>query len=108
MHAQLEPAKAYCILLHTNTTTTTLNSRSSIFPAAQADKGSYCGSEIVLSPESGYAQKASGDWYRVSIPLADFGCDKGSAGSLAAIDRVDLQNLSIRDADVCLDNIALK
>jgi hypothetical protein len=57
---------------------------------------------------SKYAQKASGDWYRITIRLADFGCDKGSAGSLAAIDSVDLQNTNIRDADVCLDKIALK
>lgn len=74
----------------------------------QADKGSYCGKEVMLTPESGYAQKASGDWYRVSIPLRAFACDAGSAGGLAAIDRVDLQNINIRDADICLDNIALK
>lgn len=60
----------------------------------------------MLSPESGYAQKASGDWYSVAIPLADFAC--GAAGGLAAIDRVDLQNVNTRDADICLDNIALK
>jgi hypothetical protein len=62
----------------------------------------------MLTAESGYATKVSGDWYRVSIPLSVFGCDKGSAGSLAGIDRVDIQNTNIRDANICLDNIALK
>lgn len=74
----------------------------------QADKGAYCGTEVMLTAESGYATKVSEDWYRVNIPLSAFGCDQGSAGGLAGIDRVDLQNINTRDADICLDNIALK
>lgn len=74
----------------------------------QADKGAYCGAEVVLSAESSYATKVSGDWYRVSIPLTAFSCDAGSVGGLAAVDRVDLQNINIRDADICLDNIAVR
>jgi hypothetical protein len=62
----------------------------------------------MLTAESGYARKVSGGWYRVNIPLSAFGCDKGSAGGLPGIDRVDIQNINIRDADICLDNIALK
>jgi hypothetical protein len=62
----------------------------------------------MLTPESGFATKVSGDWFRVSIPLSAFACDEGSVGGLAGVDRVDLQNINIRDADICLDNIAVK
>lgn len=48
-----------------------------------------------------------GGWYSVSIPLSSWQCSAGSVGSLAAVDRVDIQNTNIRDADVCVDNLQL-
>lgn len=88
----------------------------------QFENETYCGAEVILSatntttgaanataptPGAQFAIKASGDWYRVTIPLSAWACDRGSTGSLAAVDRVDFQNVNVRDADVCLDNIEL-
>ncbi|WIA20876.1 hypothetical protein OEZ85_005223 [Tetradesmus obliquus] len=71
----------------------------------------YCGAEVVLgnatTNSTQYATRAEGDWYRVQIPLSSWQCDRGSVGSLTNVDRVDFQNINERDADVCLDNIAL-
>lgn len=58
----------------------------------------------MLSQQYAKQQK---EWYSVSIPLSDFKCDVGSVGSLAAVDRVDIQNIAIRDAVICLDNIEI-
>jgi len=74
----------------------------------QADKGTYCGKEVVLAADSTYATRSSRGWYNVRIPLSAFACEAGSAGGLAAVDRVDFQNTNIRDADACLDKIAIK
>ena len=88
----------------------------------QSENETYCGAEVALTssnttsnaanataPIAGaqYASKGSGDWFTVNIPLSAWFCDKGSTGSLAAVDRVDFQNVNIRDAEVCLDNIRL-
>lgn len=71
----------------------------------QDEANTYCGAEITLSEQ--YATKASGAWWSVSIPLSAWRCDEGSVGSLTAVDRVDMQNTNIRDANICVDNIAL-
>lgn len=63
---------------------------------------------LPATPGAEFATKASDDWYTVKIPLAAFACANGSTGSLAAVDRVDFQNVNIRDADICLDNIKLE
>lgn len=62
-----------------------------------------------MVPAAEFAGPLDGEegWYRVSIPLAAWACDRGSVGGLTAVDRVDFQNTNVRDADVCLDNIAL-
>jgi hypothetical protein len=87
----------------------------------QAENTTYCGAEVLLSdtarainsstpvPVGKYASKLSSSdgWYRVSIPLSTWACDQGSVGGLAGVDRVDFQNVNLRDADVCLDNIAI-
>jgi hypothetical protein len=77
----------------------------------QDEAGTYCGAEVVLgnatTNSTQYATRAEGDWYRVQIPLSSWQCDRGSVGALTNVDRVDFQNLNERDADVCLDNIAL-
>jgi hypothetical protein len=85
----------------------------------QFEKETYCNAEVILAaehtkvgnstllPAASYAKATTGGWFRVELPLALFACDKGSTGSLAAVDRVDFQNINIRDADVCLDNIQL-
>eukprot|EP00878_Enallax_costatus_P021026 GHUV01022243.1.p2 GENE.GHUV01022243.1~~GHUV01022243.1.p2 ORF type:complete len:126 (+),score=30.35 GHUV01022243.1:1107-1484(+) len=69
------------------------------------DANTFCGAETNLSQR--YAKKLGNQWYGVSIPLSAFRCNAGSVGSLATVDRIDLQNLNIRDADICLDNIEI-
>lgn len=71
----------------------------------QDEANTYCGTEVMLNQQ--YAKQFGGQWYSVSIPLSAFRCNAGSVGGLAAVDRVDIQNLNIRDADICLDNIEL-
>jgi hypothetical protein len=90
----------------------------------QADRETYCGAEVILSgntttpegnststpiPVAASSTPIDGEegWFRVSIPLSIWACDRGSVGSLSGVDRVDFQNINIRDADICLDNIAL-
>lgn len=74
----------------------------------QNENATYCGAEVVLGENASFSTKLEeGDWHRVSIPLSAWDCNAGSTGSLAQVDRVDLQNDEVRDADVCLDNIAL-
>jgi cullin-associated NEDD8-dissociated protein 1 len=68
------------------------------------DQNTYCGTEIVISDE--YAKQVK-NWYSVSIPLSEFRCNAGSVGSLTVVDRVDIQNTDIRDADICLDNVEI-
>jgi hypothetical protein len=80
-------------------------------PYLQDEAGTYCGAEVVLgnatTNSTQYATRTEGDWYRVQIPLSSWQCDRGSVGGLTNVDRVDFQNVQERDADVCLDNIAL-
>lgn len=90
--------------------------------AVQADRGTYCGAEVVLSssnttadgnstlvPAAQYATSLAGEpgWFNVDIPLSLWACDQGSVGGLAGVDRVDFQNINVRDADICLDNVQL-
>jgi hypothetical protein len=49
----------------------------------------------------------SGDWHFMNIPLASFSCTSGSTGSLENVDRIDFQNINVRDADICLDDISI-
>jgi hypothetical protein len=89
----------------------------------QSEATTYCGAEVGLGSQnatlngttltdgSQYAQQLSGsddEWYQVAIPLETFACDKGSVGNLSQVDRVDIQNINIRDADICLDNINIE
>jgi hypothetical protein len=90
-----------------------------LYVVLQFDKEAYCGAEVILAREptkvdnsmllsaASYAEATTGDWFRVQLPLALFACDQGSTGNLAAVDRIDFQNINIRDADMCLDNIQL-
>lgn len=87
----------------------------------QSEAATYCGAEVGLGSQnatanatladgSQYAKQLSGsddEWYQVAIPLGTFACDKGSVGDLSQVDRVDIQNINIRDADICLDNISI-
>jgi hypothetical protein len=88
----------------------------------QAERETYCGQEVVLSasnataagnstlvPAADYATRLPGvdGWFRASLPLSVFACNRGSVGGLAGVDRLDFQNTNIRDADICLDNIQL-
>ena len=72
----------------------------------QDEKSLFCNAEVVLG-KTHQPTKQSATWYRFDIPLEDWACEKGSAGSLANVNRVDFQNINIRDADICLDEIAL-
>lgn len=72
----------------------------------QDDKTLYCGKEIML----GGLQPASQDgvYFKFEIPLSLFQCGSGSsAGSLSNINRVDIMNLDIGDADFCIDYLAV-
>lgn len=88
----------------------------------QAERETYCGQEIILSSSNTtaagnstlvaaaeYATRLPGSdgWFRVSIPLTALACDQGSVGDLSVVDRIDFQNINIRNADICLDNIEL-
>jgi hypothetical protein len=90
----------------------------------QADRETYCGAEVVLSsssttadgngtsslvPAAQYATRLAGEagWFCVDIPLSLWACESGSVGGLSGVDRVDFQNINIRDADICLDNVQL-
>jgi hypothetical protein len=81
----------------------------------QDEEAKFCGAEVRLgaggnsaSPAAGMQPVASQDgWFQFSMPLSIFACEKGSAGSLAAIDRIDFQNTELRDAEICLDEIKL-
>ena len=67
----------------------------------------YCAVEVILG-ENALPKARDGDWYGFTIPLSTFGCDaRSSAGSLANVDKVDFQNVNERDAEVCLDGVAL-
>lgn len=72
---------------------------------AQDEKNLYCGREIYLNQTKVAEQK--GDWYKFKLPLELFQCNKGSAAALANINRIDISNPNIRDANYCLDNIVL-
>lgn len=85
--------------------TATATAATPLLYAMQDDKSTYCGAEVRLSDE--YVQRSTGPWFRVMVPLSAFRCDAGSVGGLAAVDRFDLQNTNIRDANVCLDDIQL-
>jgi hypothetical protein len=88
----------------------------------QDEEAKFCGAEVRLgaggtSNTSGVKVAApgavrkpvaqQGGWFQFSMPLSIFACEKGSAGSLAAIDRIDFQNTELRDAEICLDEIKL-
>lgn len=72
----------------------------------QDEKNLYCKSEVVLGKTHQPTDRFA-TWFRFDIPLADWACPLGSAGSLANIDRVDFQNINVRDANICLDEISL-
>lgn len=85
----------------------------------QDEEAKFCGAEVRLGAggtsdakdaASGTGRKPvaqQGGWFQFSMPLSTFACEKGSAGSLAAIDRIDFQNTELRDAEICLDDIKL-
>jgi hypothetical protein len=76
------------------------------FGVVQDEKNLFCGAEVIL----GKTHKPDGQlgaWYRFAIALEDWACEKGSTEGLDNVNRVDFQNINIRDANVCLDEIAL-
>ena len=76
-------------------------------PDLQDAENKFCGAEAVLGAKGFAPVKQQGDWYSFSIPLVSFACTQGSVGNRANVDRFDFQNIDIRDADICLDNISL-
>lgn len=49
-----------------------------------------------------------GAYYKFEIPLSLFQCGPGSsAGSLANINRIDIMNTNVRDADFCIDYLSV-
>lgn len=72
----------------------------------QDDKTLYCGREVMLGGLTPAAQE--GAYFKFEIPLSLFQCGSGSsAGSLANINRLDIMNMNIRDADFCIDYLAV-
>jgi len=70
------------------------------------EKNLFCGAEVILGKTHQPTEQFA-TWFRFDLPLEDWACEKGSAQSLANVNRVDFQNINIRDANVCLDEIAL-
>jgi len=72
----------------------------------QDDKTLYCGREVMLGGLTPATQE--GAYFKFEIPLSLFQCGSGSsAGSLANINRVDIMNTNTRDADFCIDYLAV-
>ncbi|KAJ9509472.1 hypothetical protein QJQ45_001939 [Haematococcus lacustris] len=64
----------------------------------QEELKQYCRNELVLGNTT-LPTGTQGEWYSFVIPLADFGCGGGTGyPELADIDRVDFQNMAIRNA----------
>ncbi|GFH23772.1 expansin-like EG45 domain-containing protein [Haematococcus lacustris] len=73
----------------------------------QEELKQYCRNELVLGNTT-LPTGTQGEWYSFVIPLADFGCGGGTGyPELADIDRVDFQNMAIRNAVVCITELAL-
>jgi hypothetical protein len=76
------------------------------FLPPQDDKTLYCAREVMLGGLTPAARQ--GDYYKFEIPLSLFQCGSGSsAGSLANINRLDIMNMATRDADFCIDYLAV-
>jgi hypothetical protein len=72
----------------------------------QDDKTLYCGKEVMLGGLTPAAQER--DYFKFEIPLSLFQCGPGSsAGSLANINRIDIMNTNVRDADFCIDYLSV-
>ncbi|KAF8059424.1 erkB [Scenedesmus sp. PABB004] len=70
------------------------------------EKSLWCNAEVLLDKVP-YA-KQLGDYYKFELPLSLFRCEPGSsAGSLANINRIDIMNVNLRDADYCIDDMVL-
>lgn len=65
----------------------------------------YCGADVILGQQKPVQQ--AGEWYKFKIPLTSWKCKDGSAGNRANVNRIDFQNVQVRDANICLDQIAL-
>ena len=74
---------------------------------SQDEEVLYCGEEVRLMTSTTQHSARMGPWYRFDLPLSAFACDRGSAGGLANVNRVDFMNPNLRDANICLDGIAL-
>jgi hypothetical protein len=49
-----------------------------------------------------------GEYFKFEIPLSLFQCGSGSsAGSLSNINRLDIMNMNVRDADFCIDYLSV-
>jgi hypothetical protein len=72
----------------------------------QDEKKLYCGREIYTGSLDPTDQ--SGDYFKFEIPLSLFQCGEGSsAKSVANINRIDMMNMALRDADFCIDYLAV-
>lgn len=72
----------------------------------QDDKTLYCGKEVMLGGLTPASQER--DYFKYEIPLSLFQCGPGSsAGSLANINRMDIMNTNVRDADFCIDFLSV-
>jgi len=70
------------------------------------DKTLYCAKEVMLGGLTPAAQE--GLYFKFEIPLSLFQCGSGSSvGSLANVNRLDIMNMNTRDADFCIDYLAV-
>lgn len=72
----------------------------------QDEKKQYCNKEIYTGGLEPTAK--SGSYYKFEIPLSLFQCGKGSGmNGVSNINRIDIMNMNIRDADFCIDYLAV-
>ena len=72
----------------------------------QDDKTLYCAREVMLGGLTPASQ--DGAYFKFEIPLSLFQCGSGSsAGGLSNINRLDIMNTNTRDADFCIDYLAV-
>eukprot|EP00878_Enallax_costatus_P012255 GHUV01012800.1.p1 GENE.GHUV01012800.1~~GHUV01012800.1.p1 ORF type:complete len:217 (+),score=45.02 GHUV01012800.1:1126-1776(+) len=70
------------------------------------EKSLWCGKEVYLNEVIPTQRK--GDYFKFELPLSMFKCDATSSiGSLANVNRIDIMNVNVRDANYCIDNMQL-
>jgi hypothetical protein len=72
----------------------------------KTETNNYCGAEPMISSFAP-ATSSAGGWYKVTVPLSAFDCEKGGGLQLDQIDQFDWQNTNIRNAVVCIGDATI-